>query len=200
MYFKQRISKIVMKPKNRSTWGLVIAVAVAAIALTVAVVQAQQKPQFVIPTWGSLTYVPGTPVWNTYAPGNLLWWPTSFPPLAFWSVFTYEPYPILAENWTVQVLPNGSGILTIYLRHDIYWFNGSATIPFTAWDVYTDFYIGMKAFGWYVPFINQSLVDEDIRVLDNYTIQFLFQKWSPYIPYWIMTSSIYTLSHLEVGC
>jgi len=192
MYFKQRISRTVMKPKNRSIWGLVIAVAVVAIALTVAVVQAQQKPQFVIPTWGSLTYVPGTPVWNIYAPGNLVWWPTSNPPLAFWSVFTYEPYPILAENWTVQVLPNGSGILTIYLRPGFYWFNGSAVMPFTAWDVYAQFYIGMKAFGWYVPFINQSLVDEDIRVLDNYTIQFLFQTWSPYIPYWIMTSSVYT--------
>ena len=62
MYFKQRIPKTVMKPKNRSTWGLVIAVAVAAIALTVAVVQAQQKPQLIVPIWGSLMYVPGTPI------------------------------------------------------------------------------------------------------------------------------------------
>ena len=87
-------------------------------------------------------------------------------------------------------MPNGSGILTIYLRPGLYWFNGTNAIPFTAWDVYAQFYIGVKAFGWYVPWINQSLVDEDVRVLNNYTIQFLFQKWSPYIPYWLLTSWI----------
>jgi len=33
-------------------------------------------------------------------------------------------------------------------------------------------------------------VDEDVRVLNNYTIQFLFQRWTPYIPYWLLTSWI----------
>ncbi|ABW01080.1 ABC transporter substrate-binding protein [Caldivirga maquilingensis] len=178
-----------MPKLNKNTILPVIIIAAVIILYSSITAHAQQKPQFVIPTWGTLLYVPGSPVWNPYAPGNDIWWPTSAPPLAFWSVFTGQPLPILAKNWTVEVLPNGSGILTIYLRHDIYWFNGSATMPFTAWDVYAYFYIGMKAFGWYVPFINQSLVDEDVRVLNNYTIQFLFQKWAPYIPYWILTSN-----------
>jgi peptide/nickel transport system substrate-binding protein len=69
-------------------------------------------------------------------------------------------------------LPNGSALFTIYLRRGLYWFNGSAVMPFTAWDVYAYFYIGMKAFWWYSPWINNSLTDEDIRVLNNYTIQF----------------------------
>uniref|UniRef100_UPI0025C37860 ABC transporter substrate-binding protein n=1 Tax=Caldivirga sp. TaxID=2080243 RepID=UPI0025C37860 len=175
----------------------ILAVATIVVAVTILyasmMVHAQQKPQFIVPIWGSLMYVPGTPIWNVYAPGNQIWWTTSFPPLAYWSVFTYQPYPILAENWTVQVLPNGSGILTIYIRPGFYWFNGTVILaPFTAWDVYAYFYIGMKAFGWYVPDINQSLVDEDIKVLNNYTIQFLFQKWSPFIPYWVMTSWVPT--------
>ena len=113
-------------------------------------------------------------------------------PLALYNPFTGQFYPVLARNWSVQVLPNGSALFTIYLRRGLYWFNGSAVMPFTAWDVYAEFYIGEKAFGWYVPWMNQSLTDEDIRVLNNYTIQFLFQEWTPYIPYWLLTSWIST--------
>jgi len=113
-------------------------------------------------------------------------------PLALYNPFTGQFYPVLAENWSIQVLPNGSGIFTIYLRPNIYWFNGSATIPFTAWDVYTYFYIGVKAFKWYYPFMLPQYADEDIRVLDNYTIQFLFQTWSPTEWIYILTSKILT--------
>jgi peptide/nickel transport system substrate-binding protein len=133
---------------------------------------------------------PGTPIFNPYAPSNVIGEVKTYVPLAYYNPFTGQFYPVLARNWTVQVLPNGSGILTIYLRKGFYWFNGSAVMPFTAWDVYARFYIGMKAFAWYVPWINQSLVDEDVRVLNNYTIQFLFQRWTPYIPYWLLTSWI----------
>ncbi|MGC8571642.1 MAG: ABC transporter substrate-binding protein, partial [Caldivirga sp.] len=85
------------------------------------------------------------------------------------------------------MLPNGSALFTIYLRPGLYWFKVLLPCPLPLG--YAQFYIGMKAFGWYVPWINQSLVDEDIRVINNYTIQFLFQKWSPGILYYLITSS-----------
>ena len=65
--------------------------------------------------------------------------------------FTGVLYPVLAANWTI--FPQNKTFI-IYLRHDLYWFNGSAVMPFTAWDVYAEFYIGVKAFGWYYPFLN----------------------------------------------
>ncbi|WP_156769800.1 hypothetical protein [Caldivirga maquilingensis] len=42
--------------------------------------------------------------------------------------------------------PNISLLSMICLRRGFYWFNGSATMPFTAWHVYTYFYIKVKAF------------------------------------------------------
>jgi peptide/nickel transport system substrate-binding protein len=72
------------------------------------------------------------------------------------------------------VLPNGSGIFTIYLRPGFYWFNCSAVIPFTAWDVYAYFYIEDKAFAAYAPFLQPQYADESFNVLNNYTLQITF--------------------------
>jgi len=155
---------------------VILAVAVMAV-YGAAVVYAQQRPQIIGGNPVTIILTPGTPMWNPYAPSNMIGNTWDYLPLAAFNPLTGQWWPILAENWTVQVLPNGSGILTIYLRPGLYWFNGTNAIPFTAWDVYAQFYIGMKAFAWYVPWINQSLVDEDVRVLNNYTIQFLFQRW-----------------------
>ena len=168
---------------------VILAVAVMAV-YGAAVVYAQQRPQIIGGNPVTIILTPGTPMWNPYAPSNMIGNTWDYLPLAAFNPLTGQWWPILAENWTVQVLPNGSGVLTIYLRPGLYWFNGTNAIPFTAWDVYAQFYIGMKAFAWYVPWINQSLVDEDVRVLNNYTIQFLFQRWTPYIPYWLLTSWI----------
>ena len=167
---------------------MVIMVMVAAYSINV--VYAQQKPQIIQAIPSTLIYVPSGPNFNPYAPSNIVGSVATYVPLAFYNPFTGQFYPVLAKNWTIQILPNGSALFTIYLRRGLYWFNGSAVMPFTAWDVYAYFYIGMKAFAWYVPWINQSLVDEDVRVLNNYTIQFLFQRWTPYIPYWLLTSWI----------
>ncbi|WP_422653014.1 ABC transporter substrate-binding protein, partial [Caldivirga sp. UBA161] len=50
----------------------------------------------------------------------------------------------------------------------------------------------VKAFKSYTSWINYSLVNEDIRVTNNYTIQFLFQKWTPYVLQMVLTTYIYT--------
>ena len=62
--------------------------------------------------------------------------------------------------------------IIVYLRHNLYWFNGSAVIPFTAWDVYAQFYISAKAFSGWAPWISPQNADKDIIVLNNYTIEF----------------------------
>jgi len=166
-----------------------------AVAMALSIT-AHAQPQYTAINAESSTYfyAPSAPIYNPYtpSPGSLVSVIETWEPLAFYNPLTNKFYPVLARNWTIQVLPNGSGVLIIYLRHDIYWFNGSATIPFTAWDVYTYFYIGVKAFKWYYPFMLPQYADEDIRVLDNYTVQFLFQTWSPTEWIYILTSQIST--------
>jgi len=184
-----------MSTIGRYTPYLLMAAAVVATLILVVpslVTYAASPPQIIAAAPTTIIYTPGTPVYNPYAPSNLVGTIMTYLPLALYNPFTGQFYPVLARNWTIQVLPNGSGIFTIYLRPNLYWFNGSATIPFTAWDVYAYFYIGIKSLAWYTPWINLTYVDEDIRVLDNYTIQFLFQKWTPMIPYWMLPSWIST--------
>ena len=132
---------------------VIVAVAVIMAATLINVAYASSKPQIIQAVPGSLIYVPGGPNFNPYVPHNMVGNIVTYLPLAFYNPFTGVFYPVLARNWTTQVLPNGSGILTVYLRRNIYWFNGSAVLPFTAWDVYAEFYIGVKAFHWYYPFM-----------------------------------------------
>ncbi len=151
--------------------GMMIVAALMSVAYA-------QKPQQIFAVASYLQFSPGTPYCNPFSPsfiGDI----GSWAPLAFYNVFNGQWWPVLASNWTVQVLPNGSGILTVHLRKGFYWYNGSVAIPFTAWDLYAEFYIGIKAFNWYYPFMQPQYTDEEVRVLDNYTIQFLFYKWSP---------------------
>ncbi|WP_291765754.1 ABC transporter substrate-binding protein, partial [Caldivirga sp. UBA161] len=159
-------------------YGSLMTVLVLLLVLTIKAAYAQQTQiTAAVPT--TIVYAPGVPVWNPYDPDNLMSRAETWTALAAYNTLNGKWWPLLADNWSIQVLPNGSGILTIYLRKGLYWFNGSAVMPFTAWDVYAYFYIGVKAFGWYYPYINNSYADEDIRVINNYTIQFLFQRWSP---------------------
>jgi Bacterial extracellular solute-binding proteins, family 5 Middle. len=177
---------------------LVVAVVMVVVAAySVSIAQAQQKPQIVFPVAGtSWVIAPGTPIYNPYSPttiaGCSIVGAMTYLPLAFYNSMTNSYLPVLADNWTVQVLPNGSGILTVHLRPGFYWFNGSATIPFTAWDAYARFYIGIKAFGWYRPYMLPQYADEDVRVIDNYTIQFLFQKWTALRLYYVLTTCMST--------
>ena len=125
---------------------ILLAVAVISIVASISIAYAQQSRQvkIIVPTPAYFEYVPGTPVWNNYAPGNLLWWTTSYEPFAWYNTFTGQFWPVLARNWTIKTLPNGSAILTVYLKPGFYWYNGSATIPFTAWDAYAYFYLVLR--------------------------------------------------------
>ncbi|MGC9137202.1 MAG: ABC transporter substrate-binding protein, partial [Caldivirga sp.] len=120
----------------------IVVVTLATAILGNQVVYAASPPQIIVAAPTTVIYTPGTPVYNPYAPSNLVGTVMTYLPLALYNPFTGKFYPVLAENWTVQVLPNGSALFTIYLRPGLYWYNGSATIPFTAWDVYAYFYIG----------------------------------------------------------
>ncbi|MGC8571160.1 MAG: ABC transporter substrate-binding protein, partial [Caldivirga sp.] len=165
------------------------------IMYSIHVTYAQQKPQIIFPVAGATFEIaPGTPIYNPWNPIGLATCGIAsfgtYLPLAFYSYLTGQYLPVLARNWTIQLLPNGSALFTIYLRPGLYWYNGSATMPFTAWDLYAEYYIGIKSFSWWTPFINQSLVDEDLRVLNNYTLQILVNDWSPLIPVWVLTQCI----------
>ncbi|ABW01613.1 ABC transporter substrate-binding protein [Caldivirga maquilingensis] len=144
----------------------------------------------------TLLYVPNSPSdWNLFVSHPIAQDQgayDTYSPLAYYNPVTGQFYPALAYNWTIQVLPNGSGILTVYLRPGLYWFNGTATIPFTAWDVYAEFYIYVKGFGAFYPFMQFQYADEDIRVINNYTIQFLFQEWSPTDWIYLLTYHMFT--------
>jgi peptide/nickel transport system substrate-binding protein len=100
-------------------------VATAAIG----VVKAQQTaPEIIFANWGYL-WSPAIPLWNCFAPNNL-YWPSAMP-LAILSSPTGQLWPVLAKSW---VLFPQNKTMIIYLRKGLYWFNGSATMPFTAWD------------------------------------------------------------------
>ena len=61
-------------------------------------------------------------------------------------------------------------------------------MPFTAWDVYAEFYIGVKAFMWWYPYVNA----DGIRVINNYTISIRLTAWSPDTIIFILTEPITT--------
>ncbi|MGC8615337.1 MAG: ABC transporter substrate-binding protein, partial [Thermoprotei archaeon] len=138
-------------------------------------------------TGGMLVYSPGVPINNIFSPNSYVGAMNNFQPLAYLNYLTGQFWPVLASNWTENATAK---TLTIYLRKDLYWYNGSATLPFTAWDVYAENYIGNKAFEWWVPYIAQN--STGIKVLNNYTIEFQFSTWSPQIPYYILSTTMAT--------
>jgi ABC-type dipeptide transport system, periplasmic component len=161
---------------------MMVAAALFMMALVTHVAISSEQYNITQAVSSTLMYIPGAPNWNQFNPHPVAHYEgayDTFMPLAFYNPITNQFFPGLADNWTIQVLPNGSGVLTIHLRKGLYWFNGSAVMPFTAWDVYAEFYIGIKAFSWFYPFINYSDVDEDLTVVNNYTIRVLFNTWSP---------------------
>ncbi|MGC8615294.1 MAG: ABC transporter substrate-binding protein, partial [Thermoprotei archaeon] len=143
----------------------------------IAPASAQQPVQIVTSQNMDLIYTPSMPVWNIYAAINLVTSIpcTSDPPLMWYNSVTNALLPGLAR--AVSEFPSNDSII-LYLVKGVHWYNGSATLPFTAWDVYTEFYIGAKVFRWYAPYMNYSL----IKVLNNYTIEFTLNSWSSIVP------------------
>jgi len=128
-------------------------------------------PTVVVADGSPLMYFPAMPVWNPFSASNLVGsgGVVFEVPLAMYNPLTNAYIPIAASGWDADYSNN---TLIVYLRKGLYWYNGSATIPFTAWDVYADFYIGEKAFNWNAPFLNAS----GVRVLNNYAIEFVFKS------------------------
>ncbi len=172
--------------------SIIVALGMLTLAIVLSSVVYAQEFTAINSQSSTYIYSPGIPVWNPYTPGNLIGTLGTWMPMALYNPITNEFWPVLARNWSIQLLPNGSGVFTVYLRNDVYWFNGTAVMPFTAWDVYTEFYIGVKVFKYFYPFMQPQYADEDVRVINNYTIQFLFQKWSPTEWIFILTTAIST--------
>ncbi|MFQ1021509.1 ABC transporter substrate-binding protein [Tardisphaera saccharovorans] len=153
----------------------------------IAPVSAANTAQIYTTVNAMMIYTPSMPVWNMYAANNFITANamTSDMPMAMYSPTTNAIMPVLASKY--EEFPS-NGTLIVYLRKGLSWYNGSATLPFNAWDVYTEFYIGVKVFSWYFPFVNYT----GIHVLNNYTIEFLIKPWAPSIPLYILSQRIAT--------
>ncbi|WP_449462286.1 ABC transporter substrate-binding protein [Tardisphaera miroshnichenkoae] len=154
----------------------------------VAPASGQELPAIITTNNASMIYTPTMPVWNPYAATN---WITSGNtvvdnlPLMYFNPFEGTMLPAAATGYSE--FPSNDSFI-VYLRKGLYWYNGSTTIPFTAWDVYTQFYIGAKVFSWYAPYMNYS----KIRVLNNYTIEFTLNSWAPTVPYLALSTELAT--------
>ncbi len=144
---------------------------------SIAPVSAQQAPQIVLAQNTTMLYSPSMPVWNPFAASNFVTTnpQTSDPPLMWYNALTGQFFPGLATS--MSEFPSNASFI-VYLRKQLDWYNGSATLPFNAWDVYTYFYIEAKVFHGYWPYLNAS----KIRVLNNYTIEFTLNEWAPTVP------------------
>ncbi|MGC8615308.1 MAG: ABC transporter substrate-binding protein, partial [Thermoprotei archaeon] len=135
----------------------------------------------------TLVYNPAIPVNNQFSPAGYVGLMCFALPLAGYNEMNGRFLPVLASNWTMNA---SAKTLTIYIRKGLYWYNGfqgvNESMPFTAWDVYAYFYIGNKAFMYYVPFLAQN--STGIKVLNNYTIQFKFAQWSYQNIIWMLTA------------
>jgi peptide/nickel transport system substrate-binding protein len=89
---------------------------------------------------------------------------------------------MLAQSWKYY---QSNATLIVYLRHDLTWWNGSVTIPLTAWDVWANYVILWKAFDYWQPWL------ENITVINNYTLLFKFRY-----PFY---SGIYAILNTQVG-
>ncbi|MFQ1020924.1 ABC transporter substrate-binding protein [Tardisphaera saccharovorans] len=130
-------------------------------------------PEISIPQEATMVYTPGMPVWNGYASNNFVGFVDY--PLMVYNGITGTLLPLLAQK-IVDYPSNNSFIVD--LTPGLYWYNGSATMPFTAWDVYTEFYIGQKVFNWFTPYLSPS----NITVINNTAIMFTLTTFSPTLP------------------
>ncbi|MFQ1021467.1 ABC transporter substrate-binding protein [Thermoproteati archaeon 3817-70] len=152
----------------------------------IAPVSAQQAPQIVTTQNSTLLYTPSMPVWNIFNPSSLIdAQATNDVPLMYYDRMNNIFLPGLAAG--ISEYPQNSSFI-LYLRKGLSWYNGSAAMPFSAWDVYAQFYIGAKVYSWYAPYLNAS----KIKVINNYTIEFTLNTWAPTVPDLMLTSDIAT--------
>ncbi|ABW02318.1 ABC transporter substrate-binding protein [Caldivirga maquilingensis] len=118
-----------------------------------------------------VTRSPPATGWSTYNPnifqGGIWWYGVYQQFLAAVNITTGEFVPLLADNWTMTVLPNGTLEVLVHLRHSG-WDNG---IPVTCWDVWaTNMLLGLV-----------SAMVGNVTVFNNYTCAFMIPK-GYYVP------------------
>ena len=104
--------------------------------------------------------------WSEYNPnvfqGGIWWYGVYQQFLAAVNITTGKFTPLLAENWSMIELPNGTLEVLIHLRHSG-WDNG---IPVTCWDVYaTNMLLGLV-----------SAMVGNVTIFNNYTCAFMIPK------------------------
>ncbi|MFP3239360.1 MAG: ABC transporter substrate-binding protein, partial [Caldivirga sp.] len=171
-----------------------ILVAVAAI-LSVHVVNSASPPQIIIANPSTLLYSPNLPLWNPVASSgsfNKYWGQIVdvYESLAMYNDLNGQFYPVLAANWTY--IPQNNTFI-IHLRKGLYWFNGTATIPFTAWDVWANIILEVLTSGQYWPALNNTDIGvllRQVRVVNNYTLELTnMSLWSPIMEIYILNQA-----------
>ncbi|MEM1526376.1 MAG: ABC transporter substrate-binding protein [Ignisphaera sp.] len=112
---------------------------------------------------------------NPFAPGNPVGASSYLqaacrPPLYLYSIVAETFLPWSARDFKLGIDTDGRGYLELVIRNDLRWFNGRDLKPFTSRDVWTFFMIQWKIQRNYIPWL------DEIRVLDDYTIRFYFNK------------------------
>jgi len=111
---------------------------------------------------------------NPFAPKSIRITGLIYERLAFWDKMKNEYLPELAVSWKVDKANN---VITVKLRQNVYWHDGE---KFTAKDVWTTFMI-YKAQHYKI----WDYID-DVKVLDDYTVQFHVKKWAYLILYYLL--------------
>jgi hypothetical protein len=150
-----------------------------AIALVLLILPVMMIPPNIVRSQGATFHlnawyvVPPTITWNPFASLSVLGGAQgligSACTLPLYSFEAYHGYllPLLAKE--VSVNPT-EGYLEVKLFEDTKWFNGKDLVPFTARDVWTYFVIQWKIFQNFIPWLL------DVRIVDDYTIRFYFNR------------------------
>ncbi len=107
---------------------------------------------------------PGGVYWNYWSPTSMTMGFWQYLPLIAFVHNDLQLVKLLAVNWTTK-----GNELIVNLRHPYYWDTVNGPKPFTAWDVWTTYMIGIKLFGWY-----SSCGLYNVTVINNYTVAFWF--------------------------
>jgi len=130
------------------------------------IVNAQKPPVYFV-VWYTL---PPTINWNPFTSGSPLasfdWVIKCNVPLFAFSLVKNLFFPVLGRD--IKLSPEG--YMEVILWNDNHWFNGKDVVPFTAKDVWTYYTIQWKIFRNFIPWLL------DIKIVDDYTIRFYFNK------------------------
>jgi len=134
--------------------------------------------------------LPPTPNWNPFAPNTpLIPAQQAYCTLPLFVVWHHRGgiiFPVLGEDLSIDLT---EGSLTVKIAKGHYWYNGTHVYPFTAKDVWTYYVIQWKIFQNFQPWLL------DVKVVDDYTVKFYFNKSGVALTAPLITDSTKTFTY-----